>query len=607
MTSEQLSRAIGLIRSGEREEARELLQRVVAQDPTIEKAWLWLVETLPDDTQRVAALEMCLKFNPDSQLARRGLNLIMQAHAGPNAPRFISEQQPAAEQKYEPTTYDREFETASENIDLPQEDYLARIQPALIREPDLEELTFRQVELPAIASSPPVRTRRRKDTNPLPAILAVVVLAGLTFLIATNFSKLTAFLRPTAIQQPVVTNPSALPVVNNPTKAAVTPLPVNTATPRPTPLPEPGVGGVPFSIDNITNMKVTGKASFTEKSIFGPFLSPERKTLAAINNLGVELFEIKSGKSSGVLQREVGNLTAFAFSTDGTRAATAYADRTVFLWDLVGTSAPAILRLDTTPQAIAYTADKKYLAVQIENKELQIFELSTRKLAYTIPNTMDINSSTLQFKILPDNRILTIERDRVTNETALRFYALPPVESSINIFGTSSAFSTIEISATGKYLAAGGNGQAIIYDTATGKELYNIPTRNRSGIAPFLQFFPSENYIIIDSPDEAQGEYSWPNVYRLDTGEWKAKIDGNITGLNSIAISPDEQFVALEGNDATSGAHTVELYAAETGQQLVSIPLDSAPGLLSFSPDNTLLISFNAEGASYLQTTQPLQ
>jgi len=76
MNTNMLNQAIAMIRAGERDAARKLLILYVQEYPKNEMAWLWLVETLPSAQQRVAALENCLTHNPQSILARRGLQLL---------------------------------------------------------------------------------------------------------------------------------------------------------------------------------------------------------------------------------------------------------------------------------------------------------------------------------------------------------------------------------------------------------------------------------------------------------------------------------------------------------------------------------------------------
>jgi Tol biopolymer transport system component len=73
---EILDAAIELVRAGRKDEARQMLQRLIREDPKREVVWLWFVETLPDPAMRVAALRECLRHNPGSRLARDGLSLL---------------------------------------------------------------------------------------------------------------------------------------------------------------------------------------------------------------------------------------------------------------------------------------------------------------------------------------------------------------------------------------------------------------------------------------------------------------------------------------------------------------------------------------------------
>lgn len=68
-----VSQAAALIRAGHSAEARQILLHVLKDEPQNESAWLWLVQSLPNDAQRIAALEQCLRLNPGSEKARLGL------------------------------------------------------------------------------------------------------------------------------------------------------------------------------------------------------------------------------------------------------------------------------------------------------------------------------------------------------------------------------------------------------------------------------------------------------------------------------------------------------------------------------------------------------
>jgi Tol biopolymer transport system component len=68
-----LKRAIALAQAGRVEDAHALLHKITSEDPTQEMAWLWLVQTEPDHVQRILILEECLRHNPQSEYARKGL------------------------------------------------------------------------------------------------------------------------------------------------------------------------------------------------------------------------------------------------------------------------------------------------------------------------------------------------------------------------------------------------------------------------------------------------------------------------------------------------------------------------------------------------------
>jgi WD40 repeat protein len=68
-----LLRAIALAQSGRVEDAHALLHKITSENPNDEMAWLWLVQTEPDHAQRIQILEECLRHNPQSEYARKGL------------------------------------------------------------------------------------------------------------------------------------------------------------------------------------------------------------------------------------------------------------------------------------------------------------------------------------------------------------------------------------------------------------------------------------------------------------------------------------------------------------------------------------------------------
>jgi dipeptidyl aminopeptidase/acylaminoacyl peptidase len=84
-----LLQAIALARSGHKEVAHALLNKIVIDNPHQEMAWLWLVQTETDPAQQVLILEECLRNNPKSEYAKKGLaNLRAQLNPSPAPPAF---------------------------------------------------------------------------------------------------------------------------------------------------------------------------------------------------------------------------------------------------------------------------------------------------------------------------------------------------------------------------------------------------------------------------------------------------------------------------------------------------------------------------------------
>lgn len=71
-----LELAISAIRSGRKEEGRQLLNLLIQQNPNNDKAWLWMSSVVDTDEQRARCLYHVLAIDPNSEIARKGLQLL---------------------------------------------------------------------------------------------------------------------------------------------------------------------------------------------------------------------------------------------------------------------------------------------------------------------------------------------------------------------------------------------------------------------------------------------------------------------------------------------------------------------------------------------------
>jgi len=71
-----LELAISAIRSGRKEEGRQLLNLLIQENPNNDKAWLWMSSVVDTDEQRARCLYHVLAIDPNSQIARKGLQVL---------------------------------------------------------------------------------------------------------------------------------------------------------------------------------------------------------------------------------------------------------------------------------------------------------------------------------------------------------------------------------------------------------------------------------------------------------------------------------------------------------------------------------------------------
>ncbi|KPL81477.1 zinc ribbon domain-containing protein [Herpetosiphon geysericola] len=93
---DELAKGIAAVRAGQRELARQHLQKVLLTDSKNESAWLWLSGVVETRTQKRDCLQIVLSINPDNTAARRGLEELAQSEAADFLSTFEPHRPPAA-------------------------------------------------------------------------------------------------------------------------------------------------------------------------------------------------------------------------------------------------------------------------------------------------------------------------------------------------------------------------------------------------------------------------------------------------------------------------------------------------------------------------------
>jgi tetratricopeptide (TPR) repeat protein len=71
---DELTEAIRLIKAGEKEAARFVLEPFLHRNPNHVQAWLWETELFPSDGEKIRILEICLRYNPGHPQVIQALN-----------------------------------------------------------------------------------------------------------------------------------------------------------------------------------------------------------------------------------------------------------------------------------------------------------------------------------------------------------------------------------------------------------------------------------------------------------------------------------------------------------------------------------------------------
>ncbi len=119
-TAQWLHEGIAAAKAGQREQARDLLMRVVEQDAENVTAWLWLSGLVDDMDERQGCLENVLSLDPSNDAARRGLARLEEKRRAQQAQPAPAPESPVVARTRIP---------ASPAAAMLREDYASRIPP----------------------------------------------------------------------------------------------------------------------------------------------------------------------------------------------------------------------------------------------------------------------------------------------------------------------------------------------------------------------------------------------------------------------------------------------------------------------------------------------
>ena len=218
---------------------------------------------------------------------------------------------------------------------------------------------------------------------------------------------------------------------------------------------------------------------------------------------------------------------------------------------------------------VAFSADGNMLASQSRDGTVNIWNPNTQQLLRTL-NTKD--SGGIAFS--PDGNVLASGAltDKVVNLWN------PNTTEHLNSFkGHESGVNQVVFSPDGSVLASGSwDGKVRLWHPETGELLRVLPTDKLSGLA-----FSADGSLLANG--------SWDGglvkVWNPETGQLLHTLKPEVDEVFDVAFSPDGHILA------SAGWGGIDLWAADTGEHLLSFPREQGRFLLcvAFSPDGRLL------------------
>ncbi len=144
--------------------------------------------------------------------------------------------------------------------------------------------------------------------------------------------------------------------------------------------------------------------------------------------------------------------------------------------------------------------------------------------------------------------------------------------------------SSVDYSPDGEHLATVWSGKVIVWETATGRQLFNWPGQVM-GDVDRIDFNPQGTLLAVANFD------GLPTVFDLESGTVAYTLPGHEAVTEAIAFSPDGRQLATGDNDGV-----VILWDAATRQPLATFPHDGKVHAVAFSPDGQRLATAGENG-----------
>ena len=297
----------------------------------------------------------------------------------------------------------------------------------------------------------------------------------------------------------------------------------------------------------------------------------------------ITLVDLRSGHKRTFSGRASGSIQAASFSRDGGTLATAADDGNVAVWDVrTGTPRETLDGHAGAVQAVVFSTDGRTLYAAGNDGSVIVFDVNgARRLGQPFrysSRTADVtgsavspNGSLFALSPGPDHVMLWRSRTRTPLTPALR--------------GPVGEINGLAFSRDGKFVAAAGNHNTVLWSVTTRKILTVLPVR---AAASKVAFSPDGHTLAIGEVNGIDA------LYDFRTRKEVAELIG-IDSTDGIDFSPDGKLLA-----SASLSGTVTLWNVAAQSKYRDLPGANPVYAVRFSPDGKLVAVGDSSGAVFL-------
>jgi WD40 repeat protein/predicted Ser/Thr protein kinase len=337
--------------------------------------------------------------------------------------------------------------------------------------------------------------------------------------------------------------------------------------------------------------------------VWGVACSPDGTRFASAGaDRTVKVWEAATGRALFTFEGHQDKVFAVAFSPDGKRVASAGADRTVKVWEAsTGNPLYTLRGHKESVLRVVFSRDGKRLASAGADKVVKLWDGTTGRETLTLTGH---KSAVLGVAFSPNGKHLATG----SADNTVRWWDVTTGKVLTTLGDHAGPVSSITYSPDGRYLASASADQTVkVWDLTTGKHLLTLQDSSSSSPVRNVAFSPDGTLLAIANADGSVQVWDFQRpapLNRNNIDDSFVSVVGNVEvtvprvmpelawagghsgSANYVTFSPDGSRLLSAGDDGT-----VKVWAVKAGLPFLTLNGHFGIRGLSFSPDGKRLAS----------------